>query len=789
MIQTNSNLAVRSLLKHKRYALINILGLVVGLASFILIVLWVQDELSYDSFHKDADNIYMVLRVDKGKRSAVTSKLLGPALKNEVPEIVETACHAPLPPSFESVFQYNDRKYIEQFAVADSSFFTLFSFPLLEGNKSSTFSSPNSVVISERMREKYFGSEQALGKSITMTFLGKTSLLTVSGIMKNIPSNSSIKSDLLVSADLINYFGANWDTWYNYSMQTYIKTKGTVDNTSLEQKILACQQRHFKEENLSYEILPLEKVHLHGNGIEFFTTSGDIKYVYILSAVAIIVLLIACINYMNLSNALSLKRAKEIGVKKTLGGGRAQLIRQHYSEAAVLIFVSLLLADALAFLCIPAMNSLSGKVLTPLFFSSKFLITLIIIALATLLLSGAYPAIFILGFEPLLALKGKFVTSRSSANIRQGMVVFQFALSVIVILSTLIVGKQLRYIQHVNLGYDKENLVCVSPNGNINENFDPFKNDVLNSGYVISLTRSNALNASSLGSTEWINWKGKQGKFSSWIINVDDDFASTYGIKMKEGRFYSKDYSSDQTSGFVINNEAAKEIGFTDPVGNDFEVWGRKGKIIGVTEDFNFHSLHNKIEPIIFYLPKQSEVNFRCRTITFKLKPNSLAQGIDFIQHSWHTYFPEEVFNFYFVDDNLNASYLSDIRMGRLFRYFSFLAIFIACLGLYGLTAFTVEQKNKEIGVYKVFGAKVSQVLYRFSATYVKWILLSNLVALPVGYYFMASWLDNFAYKASVSVWLFVITIVATISMALLTIIGQTFHAATRNPVEALRYE
>lgn len=258
---------------------------------------------------------------------------------------------------------------------------------------------------------------------------------------------------------------------------------------------------------------------------------------------------------------------------------------------------------------------------------------------------------------------------------------------------------------------------------------------------------------------------------------------------MKEGRFYSKEYSSDQSSGFVINNKAAKEIGFSEPVGSEFEVWGRKGKIIGVTDDFNFRSLHKKIEPLIFYLPNTSDLNFRCRTITLKLKPNSLPEGIDYLQRSWHAFFPDEIFNFYFVEDKLNTGYQSDLLMEKLFRYFSLLAIFIACLGLYGLTAFTIEQKNKEIGVYKVFGAKVSQVLYKLSATYIKWIIIANLIALPIGYYFMASWLGNFAYKATVSIWPFLITIFITTSFALFTIIWQTFHAVTRNPIEVLRYE
>jgi len=771
------------------YALTNIFGLVAGLSGFILIVLWVQDELSYDRFHKDSDNIYLLLRVQNGKRSAVTSQLVEPVLKNEIPEIKEAVGYLPLPSSYESVFRYNDRKYIEHFAVTDNNFFSFFSFPLLEGSRSSTFDNPNSVVISERMCKKYFGSERAFGKSLTMTFLGQTRLLTVTGIMKNFPENSSIQSDLLISVDLMKEYGTNWDTWYNYSQQTYIKTNGRVDKADLENKILACQQRHYKEDNLSYEILPIKKIHLHGNNIDFFTTSGDIKYVYILCAVAVIILLIAGINYMNLSNALSLKRAKEIGVKKTLGSGRTQLIKQFYCETTVLVIISLLLAVLVAILILPAMSDFSGKVLTPSFFSAKFLISLVGIALVTILISGAYPAMFVLGFEPLLALKGKHASSPRSLNIRQGMVIFQFGLSVIVIFSTLIVGRQLRYVQQVNLGFDKENLVCITPNGNIDGNFESFKNEVLNSGYVSSVTRSNALDVSSLGSTEGISWPEKQGRFWSWIIHVDEEFASTYGIKMKEGRFYSKEFSSDRAAGFVINNKAAAEIGLKDPVGHEFEVWGRKGKIIGVTEDFHFSSLHSKIEPIVFYLPKPSEINFRCRTITFKLKPNSLPVSMDYLKKTWHSYFPDEVFNYYFVDSKLNSNYLSDIRMGRLFGCFSFLAIFIACLGLFGLTSFMVEQRNKAIAVEKVFGAKVSQVLSSFLSLYVKWILLSNLIALPVGYCFMVSWLNNFAYKASVTIWPFLITVFITVILALLTTLWQALRAATQNPVKVLRYE
>lgn len=783
-------LALRNLLKHKRYALINIMGLSVGLASFILIILWVQDELSYDNFHKDAENIDVVFRVDNGQLFGATSKLLAPTIKNEIPEIKESTCFMPLPESFKSLFRYEEQAFTENFALADKNFFNIFSFPLLEGDKLNVLNNPNSIVLTKRMKEKYFGKEEALGKSLSITFFGQTKFLKVTGILQNLPHNSHIQSEILIPVDFISSFGINWDAWYNQAPTTYIKTNGKVTLAELEQKILAVKQNHFKEEKISYSLMPIKKIHLNATGINFFSAgTGDIKYVFIFSAIAAIILLIASMNYMNLSNALSLKRAKEVGVKKTLGSSKFQLVKQYFSETFIMVLISMAFAVLIAFLCLPVMNDLSGKVLEIQVFSFNFFRMLVAVLLLTTLVSGIYPAVFITGFNPLSILKGKFVTGTKSFNIRKSLVVFQFSLSVIIIVSTVVISRQLNFIQHVNLGYNKENLVCITPGGEISENYEVFKNEVRKSGFVSEISRSGNLDASTMSKTDDIKWPGKQDKFSSWILHVDDEFASTYNIKMSEGRFYSKEYRTEMENGFVINKKAAIEMGYENAIGKDLEIWGQKGKIIGVTEDFHFSSLHNKIEPLIMLIPKPEEANARFNAVTFRLSPNSLPESIEYLEKTWSTFFPDNVFDYYFMEDQLNANYYSEHRMGTLFRYFSALAIFIACLGLYGLTAFTIEQKKKEIGVYKVFGANASLIFVKFTKTYMYWVIIANVFAFPVSYLLMLKWLGNFVYKTGISAWPFIISVCVTLLVSIITIGWQTIRAALCNPVEALRYE
>ena len=789
MIIKNFKIAIRILISHSKYTLINILGLAIGLACFILITIWVQDELSFDNFHEDADNVHIVFRKENGKRSAVSSKLLAPAIKEELPEVLEATCFRQLPEAFSILFQYKENSFVEKIAMADNQFFKVFSFPLLKGDPSTAFSDPNSVVITERMSQKYFGGEEALGKSFSITAFGQKKLLTVSGVLENIPHNSHIQSELILPIEFMNYFGADWDVWGNYSVTTYIRTQDNISSTQLEEKILACKDGHFSEENMSYSVLPITKIHLNTSDVGFFTTTGDIKYVYIFSAIAAIILLIACMNYMNLSNALSLKRSKEIGIRKTLGSKRIQVIQQYFGETLILVFIALFFSIFMVQIYLPVLNYLSEKSLTIPYTSPQFILTLLGIVLATSLISGIYPALFVSGFQPIEVLKGKFVSSTQSINIRKGLVVFQFVLSILIIIGTITVSNQLKFIQSINLGYDKEHVVCATIKEDISKKYEAFKNEMLQSGNVLNVSRSENMQAAGMSSTSGVNWPGKQQKFNTWVLDVDDEFAETYGIKMNDGRFYSRDFATDLTNGFVINQTAANEMGFENPIGQELTLWGRKGTIIGVTNDFHFSSLHNKIEPLIFHIPEPENVNRSYRVLSMRIKPNSMPQSLDYIKKTWKTYFPNENIEYYFMDEKLKANYVSEARMGTLFKYFSFLVIFIACLGLYGLTAFTIEQKNKEIGIRKVNGAKVSEILTMLNKDFIKWVAIAFIIATPIAYYVMNKWLENFAYKTTLSWWIFALAGVITLGIALLTVSWQSWRAASKNPVEALRYE
>ncbi len=789
MIKRNLMIILRGFKNHKTYTLINILGVTIGLTSFILISIWVQDELSYDNFHKDANNIYIVLRNADEKQAAVSSKLLAPAIKEEIPEIAESTCFMRLPESFNSLIQYDEKKFTESLALGDEHFFDVFSFHLLKGNPTTVFAAPNSVLISERIKQKYFGNTDALGKSISITVLGQKKLLQVTGIMENIPNNSHIQSEIILPFEFMNDFGVNWDVWYNQAPNTYIRTQGRISESLLEKKILDCKQNHFAEENMSYSVLPITKIHLHTTNVEYFTSTGDIKYVYIFSATALIIMLIASMNYMSLSNALSLKRSREIGIKKTLGSKRGQVITQCFFETTILVFFALIISLILVHICLPFLNNISEKNLSVPYTNPKFILTILGVFAITSLVSAAYPALFMSGFKPVQVLKGKLISSPGSANIRTGLVIFQFVLSIVIIISTITISNQLKFIQNSNLGYDKEHIVCAQIKGDISQNFEAFKNEILNSGLVLNVSRSGNMDGNTMGQTYGINWPGKQKKFQIWVLNVDEEFAKTYGIKIDKGRFYSRDFSTDLTNGFVVNQAAIKEMGIENPIGHELEVWGRKGTIIGITNDFHFNSLHNKIEPLLFRIPEPEQVNSRCTALSMRIKPNSLPQSLDYIEKTWKSYFPDESFDYNFIDEKLKANYLYESRMGTLFKYFSIMVIFIACLGLYGLTAFTIEQKSKEIGVYKVMGATIPDVMLLFSKGYILWIVIATIIASPIAYFVMHKWLENFAYKTSISWWFFALAGIMALVIAMLTISWQSWCAASKNPVEALKYE
>jgi putative ABC transport system permease protein len=796
MFKNYLKIAFRHLIKHKRYSLINILGLSIGLACFILIMLWVQDELSYDRFHKNVDHIYLVLRSDIGITSGVTSKMLAPALKDEMPEVIEATSFIQFPSSIKLYLKYKNMGFEENFSLVDPQFFDIFSFNFKDGNPQSAFLNPNSIVLTESMAQKYFGDKNALGESLNLTLLGQTRTLKVTGILENIPHNSHFQREIFIPITYVKHtYGIeSWDRWGNQQSQTYILTQSKVDISAMEYKIADLERKNLPNqnlENLSYSLLPLKKIHLHANNIEFFASTGDIKYVYIFTVIAGIILLIASMNYMNLSNALSLKRIKEIGIQKVVGAQRSNLVRQYFGETIIITFIALGCALFIVELFLPVLNRLAEKSLSVAYLSPNFLLMIFLITLLTSIISGLYPAIFISGFQPVRILKGKFQEGIGGLNLRKGLIIFQFTLSIIMIICTIIVFTQLDFIQNSKLGYDKENIVCVRIKGDIHGQYNAFKNEILENTNILSISRNEHMDISSLGSTGNINWSGRnenQG-FNIWLLHSDCDFASTYKIDMHEGRFYSDQFPTDKTSAFVLNQAAVEAMGLQSPIGQEITLWGRKGKIIGITKNFHFGCFHHRIEPLIFRIPDTDEQHLFYRELSIRLKPNSIHQSLTFLKNKWKSFYPAEPFDFYFVDENLNTSYWAEQRMAELFKYFSFLAIFIACLGLYGLTAFMIEQKIKDIGIHKVLGATVSNIVFLLTKNYLCWILFSNVIAWPMAYFMMNKWLQNFAYRIDMSWWMFVLAGAIALIIALLTVSWQAIRAAMANPVEALRYE
>jgi putative ABC transport system permease protein len=797
MLSNYLKIALRNLIRHKAFSLINIFGLAVGMACTILILLWVQDELSFDRFHKNADRIYLVLRGDANGLTAVTSKLLGSALQEELPEVQRTTCMMPVPEAITCVIQHGNNAFEEKITLADSGFFNVFSFPVKEGNPATALADPYSVVITEENAKKYFGNEDALGKSLVVSLLGQQLSMKVSAVLNNIPDNSHIQCKVIFPITFLQTLGIPEYGWQNQSYNTYILLTAasghTLDITELSSKIKACELRHDSNQpkSLLYSLLPLTKVHLYSSNLKVFIPTGDIKYVQIFLAVAGIILLIAAFNYVNLSTALSLKRTGEVGIRKTVGASRGNLLMQFFGESFLLILLALGVALLLANLFLPEFNVLSGKRLVIRYGDPSFIGIIVLVALFTGVVSGVYPALFLSSFTPVQILKGKIKMNLSSIFVREGLVVFQFALSIIIIICTVVVFDQLSFMKKSNLGFDKENILCIRLTSATGRRYDVLRNELQKNPDILGVARSEPLSGGPLSSTLGVSWPGKLQNLEShfWIFHSDFNLASVYKFEMKQGRFYSEQFPSDSTGAYVVNEAAVKLMNFKSPIGEEIQVWGRKGKIIGVIKNFHFASFHSVIEPLIVRIPDKNDAGGRYPNISILFKPGMLEEIVAYVEKVWHEQMQDIPLNYYFFDDSLNAQYGSEQRMGSIFRYFAFLSIALAYLGLFGLASLSAQRRTKEIGVRKVLGASIWNVSFTLSKEFLKWVIVSNVIAWPVAYYVMHQWLQNFAYRVNLTIWVFLFAGVIALIGALLTVSWHAIRVATANPVDALRYE
>jgi ABC-type antimicrobial peptide transport system permease subunit len=783
MLKNYLKIAFRNMRKNKGYSFINIAGPAIGIACCVLLLLWAQDELSYDRFHENSDELYRILLDPLGAsdtHEAVSPPILALKMKADFPEVVNAAR---MTTSGRVLLRYGERVFNQENGIyADKSFFEMFSFPFLKGDPSTALSDVNSIVITEQVAEKYFGDEDPIGKTLT---INDQRDYMVTAVIKDVPLNSHLQFTYVRSFELLKEYRGKMENWGDVSYYTYVQlTKGSSPQ-EVDRKLKELIEREDSGHNMYY-LQPLTKIHLFSNFNFDIGKHGNITYVYIFTASALFILIIACINFMNLATAKSGSRAKEIGLRKVIGGTRKSLIRQFYGESILLSFVALLFAVLLIELLLPLFNNLTDKKIGfDIFGNWQLLLSLIGIALFVGVLSGSYPALFLSSFQPVKIVKGVLESGKKGFKFRKTLVVLQFTLTIILLVGTLVVHSQINYIKNRDLGYDKDHLISILMRGDIRKQYDAFKNDLLRNPGVTDVTATSSLPTHIGAGTSGARWEGKDPsvRIQMQISWVEQDYLDTFKMEMASGRFFSKDFPADD-SAFVLNEAAVNAMGIEEPLGKKFWMSRSGGPIIGVIKNFNYKSLHHKIEPLILTMDPRY-FYYAC----IRIKSENISKTLAGLEETWNKFSPGFPFEFSFLDDRIDNLYRAEQRVAKVFNYFTFLAVFIACLGLFGLALYTAEQRTREIGVRKALGASVPSIVLLLSKEFTKWVLLSNLIAWPLAYFVMNQWLNNFSYRTSLSLGMFLFSAVLTFLIALTTVSYQSLKAALANPADSLRFE
>ncbi len=785
MLKNYLKIALRNIRRYKGYSFINIAGLAIGMACCILILLWVQDELSYDRFHENADYIYRVIQdinfADHSTTWAITQGPLGPSLKEDFPEIINTTRIT----SRRFRLTYNDKSFDERPGMADGSIFEMFSFPLIKGDPATALSDPNSIVMTKEMAEKYFGSEDPLGKTIKADNRWD---FQVTGILKEVPHNSHLQFDSLIPFIFGRELNYTVDNWRNSQFRTYVQLQEGIPAQEVIQKISGyLYEKPTLEKDARLNLQPLVRIHLYSN-YEFDTAHGDITYVTIFSIIAFFILLIACINFMNLATARSRNRAKEVGMRKVAGAHKTDIVRQFYGESIFLAFIALFVALTIVWLLLPTFNNLAAKELS-MGVSGNLLVLLGLlgITLLTGIISGSYPALFLSAFKPVKTLKGSLRSGSKGSVFRKILVVFQFSLTILLIICTIIIYNQLNYMRNMKLGYDKEFLIYKGMRGDVRAKFDSVKNELLQNPNILGVTATSSepTYGYTFSNSLW-RWEGQDPDEETLMraVFVDLDYFKTFGMEIVDGRSYSKEFPTDATEAIMVNEEAVKAMGMESPIGRRLSIGNNNFKIIGVVKNYHFRSLRQEIDPLILiYSPGQ------CRVLFARLRSENIPKTIGYMEDIWKEFAPGHPFNYRFLDDALNDLYRSEQRIGTILKYFSILAIFISCLGLFGLASFMSEQRTKEVGIRKVLGASVSNIALLLSREFTKWVLLANVIAWPVAYFAMYKWLQSYAYSTNIALWSFILSGAMALVIASVAVSYQSIKAAVANPADSLRYE
>jgi putative ABC transport system permease protein len=804
--------ALRNLIRNKVYTVINMGGFAIGLASCILIFLWVWDELSFDRYQPAADRIYRVIYQDVSWTQPRTPHPLPLAMAQDFPEVEQGVSMSPIwgigltrP---EHTVEYEDRRFDEkEILSADSTFFDMFPFRFTEGDVRSALAIPFGVVITESTARKYFGDKPALGKSLK---IDRNVDLTVTGVTEDIPHNTHFTFDFLVSyvtlkaVDRADHGGqlSDYYTWNDFGHFNYIRLAPGADPKKIEEGLFNWIARYInfspeqleviRQREVKLQLQPVTSIHLHSHMVWELGTNGSIAYVLAFSVTALLILLVAMFNFMNLSTARSEKRAREVGVRKTTGARRSQLVFQFLLESFLLTLAAVFLAAILVELVLPAFNSFTGKNLD-MNASGRF-VTLGVLGLVTLVvgfISGSYPSFYLSSFRPVEVLKGKLRLSRGNLNLRRVLVVFQFAISVFLIICTFMIVRQVHYLQKRDLGFNKEQVLVMPLRSEpIRRQFQAFSEEMKKNPAVMQLSLISNLPGGQFNNNS-MRWKEGDETVNTAEMWVDDDFFSLLQLEMKQGRSFSPEFSGDSVASFILNETACKQMNMKDPVGELVTWYGDnpgtvRGKVIGVVKDFHFQSLHKGIGPLIIQRMNRNDLG---AYILVRIQPGDAGAVIRQAEKIWKQFEPAIGFNYSFLDKDFEALYKAEARMGTIFRIFAVLAVFIACLGLMGLSAFTAELRTKEIGVRKVHGARTLGILILLSGEIIKILLISCLLAWPLAWYFLKKWLQDYSYHTNLAWYLFVLASLLAVVIAVFTTGWQSWRTARQNPVEVLKYE
>ncbi|MGB6864651.1 MAG: ABC transporter permease [Candidatus Aminicenantaceae bacterium] len=802
MFRNHLLIAWRNLRRHKGFSFINIFGLAIGVACCILIFLYINDELSYDKYHKNAARIFRPIAYSTiGGETRVFARMpsaIAPGLEEAIPDIESSA----------RLFQFGvlrfmhgDKNFeIPDLYAADPSFFTLFSYEFIAGDPQTALLDPQTFVLTEDTALQIFGSVDAVGKSISVPFQQGNQDLHVTGVVKNIPRNSHFRFNIVLS---INTFrqrdndqpaGPDFlnDPIY-FNPFTFILLSESADVAEVEQKIAAVVEEKwgelYRKEGITrrYPLQALTDIHLKSNFEAEIAQQGDIQYVYIFSVVAVMVLFIACFNFINLSTARSVKRAKEVGLRKMFGAQRHHLIKQFLNESSLLALLGTLVGILLISLSLPAFNQLSGKEFSLRYLvSAPSIVALLIIIILTGFIAGSFPAFVLSNFQPVTTLRGKLGQTKQSGSFRKILVVFQFSISIFMILGFIVILQQLDYIKNKDLGFDRDHLVIVRGGGRTN---DALRDNILKDPHVLSASLPLSIPGEFTGDQSYyLSGKDPASSVRASFFGIDYDFVKTFDMKILWGRDFSREYSTDANDAVILNETFARQLGLgSDILGKQIiDVSNSEFRpiVIGVIKDFHHQSLKLKINPMILSIePEQFAF------VAARITPQNVSATLEHIETVWKEQFPNREFNHYFVDDNYRQRYPEEDKMQDIYLIFGFLAIFVACLGLYGLASFATEQRAKEIGIRKVLGATVPNITFYLSKDFLKLVLLANIIAWPLGFYVMNNWLDNFSYRIGIKWWVFVASGLLAQFIAIMTVSQQALKSALSNPADILKYE